>query len=243
MKIMGTVLIIFAYFCYTVFLLRIIWRIVLLLKVRENSSSVPQSHSSAEPQFRRATGGISFLTIMKTARDIVFLTRLFRVNPLLWFGEWIFHATFVLVLVRHLRYFVHDPPGWLINLEFAGMLSGYVLPMALIYILVVKLVFEKKKYFSTGNFVLLILLLFQSATGLTMTNFIHPDIVEIKTFISHALAFKFLPAPESWLFIIHFVTAFIFLAYLPTHIFAAPLSIIEARKQEEGLDKIIHERP
>jgi nitrate reductase gamma subunit len=234
METMGTALIIFAYLCYAIFLLRIIWRIVLLLKVRENSSAVPQYHG--------ATERTPVLTVIKMGRDIVFLTRLFRINPLLWIGEWLFHAAFVLVLVRHLRYITNYTSGWLIKLEFAGMVAGYVLPMALIYILVLKLVIEKKKYFSTGNFVLLLLLLLQSATGLTMANFIHPDIVGIKTFISHALAFKFRPAPESWLFTVHFITAFIFLAYLPTHIFAAPLSMIEARKEEERLDKIIHER-
>lgn len=231
---MGAILVIFAYFCYAVFILRITWRIVLLLKVRGNSSSVPQ--------YRRAPEGTSALIVIKMGRDIVFLTRLFRVNPLLWIGEWAFHAAFVLVLIRHLRYIAHDPPGWLINLEFAGIIAGYLLPMALIYVLVVKIVVEKKKYFSTGNFILLLMLFLLSATGITMTNFIHPDIVEIKVFISHALAFKFRPAPESWLFVIHFITAFIFLAYLPAHIFAAPLSMIEARKQEEMLDKILHER-
>ncbi len=231
---MGPALIIFAYLCYAIFLLRIIWRIVLLLKVRETGTSVPQYHSAVEKT--------SVLTVVKMGRDIIFLTRLFRINPMLWFGEWIFHAAFILVLVRHLRYFAHNLPGWFINLEFAGMIAGYLLPMALIYILVVKLVVEKKKYFSSGNFFLLLLLLLQSATGLTMTNFIHPDIVDVKIFMSHALTLQFRPAPEGWLFTIHFITAFIFLAYLPTHIFAAPLSMIEARKREDGLDKIIHER-
>jgi nitrate reductase gamma subunit len=231
---MGPILVIFAYLCYAVFIMRIIWRIVLLLKIRENSSSAPQFHRAAE--------GTSALTVIKMGRDIIFLTRLFRVNPLLWIGEWTFHAAFVLVVIRHLRYIADDPPGWFVKLEYAGMIAGYLLPMALIYILAVKLVVEKKKYFSTGNFILLLMLLLLSATGITMTNFIHPDIVEIKVFISHALAFKFRPAPESRLFIIHFITAFIFLAYLPAHIFAAPLSMIEARKQDERLDKIIHER-
>ena len=233
MKAVGIVLVIFAYICYAVFVLRVIWRIVLLLKIRENRSPAPQ--------YGGFQGRTTFITMLKMGRDIVLLARLFRVNPLLWIGEWTFHAVFILVLVRHLWFIVDNPSDWLLNLESLGGIAGYLLPVALIYVLIIKLAVERKKYFSTGNFILLLLLLFQSATGLTMKNFIHPDIVDIKIFISRALVFQFQPAPESWLFIIHFITAFIFLAYLPAHIFAAPLSIMEARKQEEVLDKIIHD--
>jgi len=233
MKAVGIVLVIFAYICYAVFILRVIWRIVLLLKIRGNRSSEPQYSGSPE--------GTSFITMLKMGRDIVLLTRLFRVNPLLWIGEWTFHAAFFMILVRHLRFIVDNPSGTLLNLESAGVIAVYLFPMALIYVFIIKLAVEKKKYFSTGNFILLILLLLLAITGIVMKNFIHPDIVDIKIFISHALAFKFRQAPESRLFMIHFIAAFIFLAYVPAHVFAAPLSIMEARKQEEGLDKIIHD--
>jgi len=226
----GIFLIIFAYICIAIFILRIIWRVILLLRIPENHNR----EISPSPK-------TTFLTTIRMVRDIVFLTRLFRTNPLLWFGEWFFHVTFVLVFIRHLRYILHYVPIWVINLEFAGLLAGYVLPVTLIYILIIKLWVEKKKYFSTGNFFLILLLFLLSVTGIIMKNFIHPDIVDIKIFMSHALAFKFEPAPKSILFIIHFIIAFIFLAYLPAHIFAAPFTLMEARKQEDGLDKIIHE--
>ncbi len=226
----GILLIIFAYICTAIFVLRISWRIVLLSRIPENRDK----EISPAPK-------ASFLTLIKTARDIVFLSRLFRINPLLWFGEWFFHAAFIMVLIRHLRYILHYVPDWVIKLEFAGLLAGYVFPITLLYILIIKLVIEEKKYFSTGNFFLLLLLFLLSATGLIMKNFFHPDIIDIKVFIFHVLGFKLHPAPKSILFIVHFIIALIFLAYLPTHIFAAPLTLIEARKQDEGLDKIIHE--
>lgn len=231
---MGTFLIIFAYLCYAIFLLRIIWRIVLLLMVRENSPSVLQSNRFSERTTVR--------TFMKAARDIVFLTRLFRTNPLLWIGEWIFHAAFILVLIRHLRYVLDHSPDWLMNIMFLGMLAGYVLPASLIFILVVKLCIEKKKYFSTQNFLLLSLLLLLSITGIIMNEFIHPDIMEIKIFVLNALSLKIIPAPASVLFIIHFITASVFLALLPAHIFAAPFTMLEARKHDDLLDQVMHEK-
>ena len=228
---MGIVLIIFAYLCYAIFLLRISWRICLILKTTE--------HVKREPL---PSPGSMSLTAVRMARDIFFLTRLFRVNPLLWFGEWLFHAAFFLVLVRHLRYILFNVPDWLLSLGLAGLLTGYILPVSLIYILIIKLVLERKKYFSTDNFFLLLLLLLLSITGILMKNYVHPDIIDIKIFVLNLFAFKFRPAPGSALFIIHFVTALIFLAYLPTHIFAAPFTALEARRQEDGLDKIVHEK-
>lgn len=228
---MGYLLIIFAYLCYAVFLWRIVWRIVLLLRSRDYAKyrDIPSPRTS-------------LAEIVKAGGDIVFFTRLLRGNPLLWFGEWVFHIAFVLVLVRHLRYVLDAAPEWLLDLQFAGLLAGYVLPVALVYIVVRKLLVEKMKYFSSGNFFLLSLLFLISLTGLIMKDFIHPDIVGIKVFISHGLAFRPAPAPESYLFIVHYVTAFVFLAYLPTHIFAAPFTLLEARRREDGHEGIMHEK-
>jgi nitrate reductase gamma subunit len=228
---MGTVLIIFAYLCYLIFALRIIWRIYLLSKIRKDTD-IP-----AMPPPKT-----TFLTVIRTVRDIVLLTRLFKSNPLLWFGEWVLHAAFVLVLIRHLRYVLDTAPVWLMNLEFAGFLAGHVMPIALMYIFAVKFLIEKKKYFLTQNFFLLLLLFLLSTTGIIMRNFMPPDIIEIKIFITGALSLKTGPAPDSLLFIVHFVTASIFLAFIPAHIFAAPFTMLEARKRDDTLNQVLHEK-
>lgn len=43
---------------------------------------------------------------------------------------------------------------FIVNLSLKGLLAGYVLPVTLVYILLIKLGIEKKKYFSTRNFFL-----------------------------------------------------------------------------------------
>lgn len=228
---MGTVLILFAYLCYAIFLSRIFWRIYLFTRATGDGNRA------------KAPGpGKTFLTALRTARDLVFLTRLFRTNPLLWFGEWFFHAAFILVLARHLRYVFQNVPVWLVDLNTAGIIAGYVLPVSLAYILIVKSGIEKRSYFSTHNFFLLFLLFVLSITGILMRKVVHPDIIDIKLFTADVFAFRTGPAPDSVLFIVHFVTAFVFLAYLPTHIFAVPFTALEARRKEDGLYRILHER-
>jgi cytochrome b561 len=139
------------------------------------------------------------------------------------------------------RYFFYPVPEWIVSLQSVGTYAGYVLPLSLIYILTVKLGIEKKTYFSSYNFFLLLLLLFVCVTGIVMKNFIIADLVDIKYFMLTAIIFKPAPAPDSILFVFHFALTFVFLIFLPTHVFAAPYTMLEARKREDGLKKIIHE--
>ena len=228
---LGITLMVITYVCYAIFLWRIIWRILLLLKIPNdrNKESLTVSH-------------IAPVTILRGVRDVLLLTRLFRVNKLLWIGEWIFHWTFLLVLMRHLKYFFFPLPAFVAGFDSLGLFAGYVFYLSLIYILIVKYRIEKSRYFSTYNFFLLILLLMIGMTGILMTNIMHPDIVEIKYFVLNLLIFNPVSIPQSMLFNIHFNMTLVFLVSLPTHIFAAPYTIFNARQCEDRFDLLIHEK-
>jgi nitrate reductase gamma subunit len=228
---MGTALTIAAYVCLAVFLWRVLWRIVLHFRI------------SARTAYRdRESSGPSSVSVLRAVRDVLFLTRLFRTNKLLWAGEWIFHVAFLVVALRHLRYFLYPVPEWIVDLQSAGIYAGYILPLALIYIAVVKTVVERKSYFSSYNFFLLAVLLMICVSGIVLTDFMRTDLVDVKYFMLSALALSPAPAPESTPFIIHFSLTLIFLASLPAHIIAAPFTMLEARKREDSLHRIMHER-
>jgi len=93
-----------------------------------------------------------------SARDAVFFWRLIKVNPALWFGEWVFHVSFLVVALRHLRYFFPIVPEWVSWFQIPGLLAGYVLPLSLIYILLVRRYSDQEKYSSRTNMALLVLL-------------------------------------------------------------------------------------
>jgi len=174
--------------------------------------------------------------------DILSFRRLFIVNDLLWIGEWIFHVSFVFVMLRHLRYFLNPVPQWVWSLQRVGVIAGYILPVSLVYILTIKLPVEKKKYFSSYNFLLLVMILVLSVSGLLMKMIFHPDIVSVKTFIMGMVTFTFADAPASALFIFHFILFLALIVNLPTHIFAAPLVLIGAREREANFNTVIHEK-
>jgi nitrate reductase gamma subunit len=197
--------------------------------------------AKGSPAGTAMSGRSEVKALLKGACDILFLRRLLMVNDVLWIGEWTFHVSFGLVILRHLRYFLDPVPQWVWAVQTPGIIAGYILPFSLVYVLVVKYVLERKKYFSTYNFLLLVLMLVLSISGLLMKTVSHPDIVSVKTFVMGMVAFSFAAAPESALFIFHFITVLVLIANLPTHIFAAPLVLFDARQRESDLRRVVHE--
>ena len=216
------------YSAYAVFIYRIAWRILTL------SRQTPQGDNNGVS--RRQTT----LSLAKSIGDILLMSRLFRANTRLWIGEWIFHLSFFLVVLRHLRYVLDPVPEWISALQPAGICSGYVLPFSLLYILALKIAIEKKRYISSYNFFLLGTLLFMSTTGLIMRTLLRPDIVQIKVFMIGLFSFAPGAAPGGSMFAAHFIMAFILLVCLPTHIFAAPFSVFSAREREDRLKLLMH---
>jgi len=224
---MGILLALCTYCAYAIFTCRIVWRI---LTVLERSAHFNRDVLSKTPP----------VTILKAAVDIFFFPRLFRLNPRLWIGEWIFHLSFLLVILRHLRYMVSPMPEWVSVLQPFGICAGFTLPFSLLYILAVKGVVEKKRYVSSFNVLFLGMMLFMSITGIMMRTVVRTDIVAIKNYMIGIFSFAPGILPKSALFGIHFATALCLLAYLPAHVFAAPLSVLSAREREDGLKSLMH---
>ena len=174
-------------------------------------------------------------------RDVALFWRLLKVNPALWVGEYAFHATLVLVLLRHLRYFLDPVPPWVWDLQFPGLIAGYLLPCALLYILAVRSFSEREKYSSPANILLLALLLAVSGTGVLMHAYVKPDLAAAKLFTLGFLSLAPAPLPGGLLFPMHAILVLAVVALLPTHIVAAPLVMLEARRRDLGLAKVMHE--
>jgi nitrate reductase gamma subunit len=227
-SISGIVLAFYAYVAYLVFAGKIVMR---LLALRETSGGFhPDNVHATSP-----------LTILKTIGDILFFPRLFRVNPRLWFGEFFFHISFSLVILRHLRYMLNPVPACVTFLQPPGECAGYLLPLSLLYIVIIKKGIERKDYVSRYNFFLLSLVFLISVTGLLMKTFVRPDIPGVKDFMLSLFTFVPCPLHGNSLFIFHYLMAFILLAFLPTHIFAAPFAVMEARKRQDSLGLLMHD--
>lgn len=181
------------------------------------------------------------LLLCSMAADIILLRRLLRANPLIWFWEWLFHVSFTLVLIRHLRYFMDPVPDWIVAMQPLGIIAGCALPFSLLVILCIKLG-PANNFFPPYNFFLIVLLLALSATGLLMTWAIKTDLAGIKHFSMGIVTFHPEIVQWSYPFLLHFVIFLMFILYLPSHIFTAPLSILDAQKRGDELKLVIHEK-
>ncbi len=196
----------------------------------------------SKPVKETAHQKLTVKTVALAICDILSFRRLLIANDVLWIGEWAFHISFVVVILRHLRFFLNPVPGWVVALQIPGIIAGYVLPIALVYIFIVKCLIEKKKYVSSYNFFLLTLIFFLSVSGLLMKTIYRPDIVSVKDFSLGIVTFGLTAVPSSFLFMLHFIAVLTLIVNLPTHIFAAPLVLMGALEREEEFKKVIHDR-
>jgi nitrate reductase gamma subunit len=225
----GMVLTLSAYAVLVIFLGISLTRFFTLWRAAETTARFSSSSAPLKP-----------LLLLKTAGDILFLTRLLRTNDLLWIGEWLFHCSFVLVVLQHLRFLLDPVPEWVRCIQPFGLIAGYLLPFSLLHIFIMK-IREEKGHFPPYNIFLVILLFVLAVTGLLMRTVFRTDTVAVKQFVVGIFTFSPMNVPDGILFILHFVPALLLAAFLPSHIFAAPFVITEARKREEALRLIIHD--
>jgi len=176
-----------------------------------------------------------------TFLDSVLFARLFRVDPALWFAEWSFHASLLLVLLRHLRYFLDPVPAWVWAVQTPGLIAGFLLPFTLGLVFAIRSSRRDEQYTSRPNMILLLLVLLLSVKGLVMNLWLRPNLVDVKLFVLGILRLDPSPLPAQGLFLIHFAMALLLFAFIPTHIFTAPIVMMEARKRQQALRLVMHD--
>ena len=227
---MNVLLMLLAYMMYIAFLVRVFTHARIWLNAAAQSIT-----------YARAPLG-SFRVCALAALEVLFFRKLFANDKLLWPGSWLFHLSFFFVLLRHLRYVLQPVPDCIAIIQPYGIFAGYILLIALVIILSVRLLSGERRYVSYSNYFILSVLLFLSISGLLMRNFYRPDLLQGKAFVLGILSFRPDAAPSGILFFFHFLVALLLLPYVPSHIFSAPFVIAEAARREESLRMMMHEK-
>jgi nitrate reductase gamma subunit len=164
------------------------------------------------------------------------------VNPALWIGEWTFHAALFVIILRHLRYFMNPVPAWVVWAQTPGWIAGFLLPGALLYILAIRLLAGQEKFSSLANLLMLVDVLAIAITGLLMSTRYRADLTAVKLFALGIVTFN--PSsspPQSPLFVAHLALVLVLLLYVPSHVFTAPLVMMDARGRELELRQVLHD--
>jgi nitrate reductase gamma subunit len=148
--------------------------------------------------------------------EVLLFRRLIKSNTALWIGAGIFHISFWLVIIRHLRYFFYPVPEWILSMQKVGYYAGLVMPFALLFLLSRRLWSEREIYISvfTDYFTLFLLLLI-SGTGIWMSTYGRIFLIDVKAYLLGLYSFSFQAPPKHPLFITHLMAVFTFLLYFP----------------------------
>ncbi len=145
----------------------------------------------------------------------------------LWLGALAFHYSFLVVLLRHFRFFTSPVPSCLKFLEYMDgivqlglpglFISGVVLLAATLFLLARRIFDAKVTYISqAADYFPLFLIIGIAASGLSMRYFTKVDIVGIKTLTMGLVTFSpTIPEGVGGLFYAHLFLVSILFAYFP----------------------------
>ena len=148
--------------------------------------------------------------------DALTFRPLWRQSKAYWLVNLVFHGSLLLVLLRHLRYFLDPVPGWLAALQMPGVAAGYLLPAALLCLIFRRLYVPVVIYVSTfADFFALLLLLSISLSGLATRLLFRVDVTAVKDLGLGLLRLHPEPLSAPGLFLYHFVLFLVLLLYFP----------------------------
>lgn len=152
----------------------------------------------------------------RMTREVALFESLFASNKWTWLFGWTFHAAFVLVLLRHLRYFTQPVWPLVAWLSPIGVYAGFAMVAALVALGARRVVIERVRYVSTpSDHLMLVLLLLIAGTGLAMKYVVHTDIVALKAFVLGVMYFDWQPLPADPLLLVHLALVALLLAVFP----------------------------
>jgi nitrate reductase gamma subunit len=141
---------------------------------------------------------------LRMTREVVFFESLFKGSKWTWLLGWLFHASLLLVLLRHVRYF--QDPVWapIVFVQFFGTYAGLTMVAGLAGLWARRFLVDRVRYISTpSDHLHLALLLAIGLSGLAMRFVAHTDIVAVKAFMLGLMRFSIQPLPADPLLLLH----------------------------------------
>jgi nitrate reductase gamma subunit len=152
---------------------------------------------------------------------------LYSRNLYLWFGGLAFHWSLLIILLRHLRFFLEPVPSFVIFIQALDGIFQSIVPIiynsdviimaALIYLFLRRLTNTQIRYLSLpSDYFALLLLLTVVISGLLMRLFFKADLVRVKEWAMGMLSFHpTLPEGVGLLFYIHLFFVALLIGYFP----------------------------
>lgn len=157
--------------------------------------------------------------VVRLLKEVVLFYSLFRSNKWIWLFGWIFHFSLLLVLLRHLRYFVDTNSilwAWVPLIQPFGKYAAFGMLIGLGGLLARRIFVPRIKYISNpSDYLMLALLLFIGISGSMMTFVAHTDIVQLRAFIQGVMYFDWQQIPSDPILLLHLTAVFLLMIVFP----------------------------
>ena len=152
---------------------------------------------------------------------------LFRTSTYLWLGAMAFHWSFLVILLRQLRFFLEPVPSAVVILQrldsiLQGLLpiiyiSDVIILIALGYLFFRRVIYPQVRYISLpSDYFVLLMILGIAISGILMRLIFKVDLVQVKEWVMAMLSFRPMPPKGvNLLFYIHLFFISLLAAYFP----------------------------
>jgi nitrate reductase gamma subunit len=154
--------------------------------------------------------------VYRMAKEVVLFESLFKSNKWIWVFGWMFHFGLLLVLLRHLRYFTEPVWFWVNIIQPFGKYASLMMVIGLAGLLARRFLVDRVRYISTpSDYLMLVLLIVISLSGIMMTFVAHTDIVALKTFFMGLMYFDVQPVPQDPILLVHLALVALLMLIFP----------------------------
>lgn len=194
-----------AYFSALSFVAGLLWKVIGYLR-----TPMPLPHAlTPAPK----TEGKAVLRVLG---EVTIFQSLFKSDKWLWGGAWIFHVALAAVLFRHLRYFTYPIPGLVLYMETVALFFGFLFGASILFLFWRRLALPRTLYISNiPDYFALMLLGLIAGTGLTVSYWLHVNLVDVKGFILGLMTLHPVEVPRHPLFLLHILLVLILMIYFP----------------------------
>lgn len=145
--------------------------------------------------------------VMRMTREVVLFESLFKATKWTWIFAILFHVALLLVLLRHLRYFIEPIWEWVVLIQPFGKYAAFAMVVGLGGLFARRIFVDRVRYISApSDYLMLALLAGIAISGMLMKFVWHTDIVGLKAFILGLLSFNIFsldPLPMDFMLLLH----------------------------------------
>ncbi|MFV1998152.1 MAG: respiratory nitrate reductase subunit gamma [Acidiferrobacterales bacterium] len=156
--------------------------------------------------------------VWRMTKEVTLFASLFKSSKWTWIFGWMFHAALLLVLLRHLRYFIEPVWFWVVLLQPFGKYAAFAMLAGLLGLWARRVLVDRVRYISSPSDHLMLALLVAIGSSGAAMRFIpatHIDVVTLKAFILGLLYLDWQPLTADLMLLTHLSLVIILMVIFP----------------------------